>query len=177
MKRFLGIVFLSLFIIVPAKVSAAYSVDTSKGCEKNCEASAEYCESTCTIGIKNNTEALSQLNISLEVGEGVTIKAINTLNGWENLTGTSSKAQFITTSGEVSAESFDVAKVVLQYKEGVDCSLNVSVDGKEVTTVETTETKTVSTGASLPIIILIGGAVAAVSIYYVSKKNSKMYKI
>ena len=178
MKRFLGIVILSLFFVIPAKVSAAYTVDVSKGCEKNCNVTESgYCENTCTIGITDNTESLTSLNLDLQVGEGVTIKAINTESGWENLTGTSANAQFITTGNAVTASSFDLAKIVLQYKAGVDCSLKVNIDGKETKTVQTTETKTVSTGASLPIILLIGGAVAAVSIYFVSKKNSKMYKI
>ena len=86
-------------------------------------------------------------------------------------------------SGDVTSSTTTFGTFVFKYPSTLtelDCSATingVTIKTTTETTTETKETTNPSTGASLPVVILASGAAVAGVVYYVSKRNTKMYKI
>lgn len=176
MKKFLSLlVVLCVMVTLPMGVKA-FSLDTKNACEKSCPNKDGRCTQTCKINIKDNNRSLTDMNITLKYGTGVSVKSVNPSTGWENVSTSNDKLSFITNT-PVSTKDFTIATVVFDVENAeTDCTINVGIDNAsyEITVDQTTQVKT---GASLPIAIIGCGAVAAVAIYLTTKKSKKMYKI
>lgn len=193
MKRLLNLIFVfvvGLIVVMPFAVKANELTFSS---EKKCEApDAEgYCYMSVVIGMKDISGELNDVEVKITFNSSeVKYDSFIGQNAWENMGDTSiaNKAinlKFTNINGNFTGSTTTFGTFVYKYPStlsDLDCSAEISYLGKKVTTTETTTTTTTtvsnpSTGVSLPLAILAGGLVIAGVVYYVSKRNTKMYKI
>ncbi len=183
MKKFFCFIALVMAVgMLPLGVDAA-TLQTK--CDKSCPNESGKCTSTCKITAEGNNTTLSSFTAELQIlNDGVTVKDFNVGDGWEIMTPTDTDLasknipiSLVSTTG-VSSSNFTVATFTLEIEQDANCSLKLSNPsiGNEVTIEIETTTET-KTGAALPIAIIAVGALGAVVIYNVTKKNKKMYKI
>lgn len=187
MKKFLGFMAIAMAVVLLPMGAKAISFEPS--CTKSCPTANGKCTSTCTVKVSGNTTALSsvQAQLNFASSDGITVKNITPGDGWTKIAPAGSEVEVNGTpvsisfaSSGVSTSDFTLVTFTLELESAdVDCSLSLNVNGVEYKYEEETEIKTEnpSTGASLPIALVGVGAVGAVIIYSVTKKNKKMYKI
>lgn len=188
MKKFLGFMAVAMAVVLLPMGASALSFEPSCSKSKSCPESGK-CTSTCTVKVSGNTTALSsvQAQLNFASSDGITVKNITPGDGWTKVAPAGSEVEVNGTpvsisfaSSGVSTSVFTLVTFTLELESAdVDCSLSLNVNGVEYKYEEETEIKTEnpSTGASLPIALVGVGAVGAVIIYSVTKKNKKMYKI
>ena len=160
---------------------------------KNCETpdADGYCSTSVVLGMKDITSALNDVEITINFNSSeVVYGSFKGQNGWENVGETSIKNKtikltFKNVNGDVTSSTTTFGTFVFKYPStltDLDCS--ATINGVTIKTTETTtettekkETVNPSTGVSLPVAILVCGAAVAGVVYYVSKRNTKMYKI
>ena len=182
MKKLLSIIAISVMLLPLGAKAGEFKL----GCEKSCPTEDGKCTSVCTVKAEGNTSALSEFNGTLEVvGDGVKVTSLTPGTGWMKISPTDTELNSktiplnFTANPAISDNSFLLMTVNLELESSAtDCSLklyNAKMDIVTETTVETTTTT--KTGASLPVVIIAGGAIVAIAIYTVTKKNKKLYKI
>lgn len=178
MKKFLSIVALSMLLLIPLGAKAMTIQPIGSSCEKDTECPDDdgYCYATCGVKITGNTTSLNAIEWQINVPTGVEVVEVNaTPTGATVASGTSTSVNILFGTPITDSE-FNLATYRIKYTKDVDCSHTISLNG--VTTNMTVETTTtVSTGASLPIVIIACGVAAVGVIYIATKKNKKMYKI
>lgn len=178
-KKLLSILVIGVVaIILPVQASAAgFGLNGSCQKDSNCPDENDYCYSTCTVYVENNTTSLSQIEFTLDFvsGDAVEIIEMTGLNGWELMSGTSTSVSLLASSA-VTDSKFNVLEYRIRYAQDTDCTVRLGLDGAEITIDHETTTE-VETGAALPLTILACGIGAVAVIYVVTKKNKKLYKI
>ena len=194
MKKILNLFFVLVVGLIIALPYAVKAGEITFDAKKNCETpDAEgYCSTAVTLGMKDNTGSLNNVEITISFNSSeVKFGSFTGQNGWENMGDTSItnktiKLKFTNLSGDVTSSTTTFGTFVYKYPSTLtdsDCSATingVSVETTtttETTTTETKETVNPSTGVSLPVVILVSGLAIAGVVYYVSKRNTKMYKI
>ena len=179
MKKLLSILVIGVVVFLPLTAHAAGRITGS--CEKSERCEDGTCQSTCTIRVEGNTDALTTFegDFVFTPSGGAEIASVTPGEGWTNLNGTDWHMSFLASGEPISASDFVLATVVLNVNEDVTgCTLqltNPSV-GTEIE-IEIDVTEEVETGATLPLTILACGIGAGAVIYVVTKKNKKLYKI
>ena len=183
MKKLLSFLAIGVFAILPMSASA---LEFKWECENPCRnESTEKCEETCEVYLLGNTDLkdLSVTDVTLTLtgdADKVTLKSLTPAN--DNMEVESSRdgdviSMKFTNLTEIKTSKVELGTLVLELEDSaVDCSGYFTFKGVEYekTTEEPDEP---STGAALPVAILTCGVGAAAVIYFVSKKNKKMYKI
>lgn len=181
MKKILSVLLVGLLGIV-LYMPHASAAEVVFNCEKKCDLSSDdQCVSTCTFGITGNTTALATFNAVVELSpESVQMGEVKLNAGWENK-GTGTTLNLVNTNPEGVSDAditFGTFTVTMPRDlQGASCKITLKPTG--MTTVEQViEVEQIpSTGATLPLIVLGCGAAVAVGAYYVTRKNTKMYKI
>lgn len=179
MKKILTFLVLSVVVLLPFGAKAvsndiAFSCDQPKVCEEN---GTKNCQSTCTIGIKNNTASVTEVKFTLATkSTDATIKSVTPATGWTNLGDT--KSVDLIANAAVTDSTFNLATVIVETTDkATDCTLVLTREDGTIVEKKIETTETVKTGVSLPIAILACGVGAAIVIIAVTKKNNKMSKI
>lgn len=172
MKKLLGILVLCAMFVLPMR---AYAFDMPVDCEETCKNDNDQCIKTCKLKITGNTTTLTKLDVKITVTEGINILEVNPATGWIN-NGLISPISFENIDG-TNASSFDLATIVFDVTNaGEDCLIEFQLN--DVTKkIRKQKTETVNTGVSLPLVILLGGVALAGTVYVISRKSTKMYKI
>lgn len=180
MKKFISLLVLGVLLLVPIGAKAlSFEIDVREdSCTECTEPVDGVCTTICTIAIKNNSGDLGEVKLQIIPATGVTISEVTAANGW-TYSGTISDATFQSLL-PVSDSAFTLATFKQTFSSSVeDCSPTIRLeDGKEyqIPTPEPTPNPP-HTGVSLPVVILIGGVVVAITLYTITNKNKKMYKI
>ncbi|MBO7080046.1 MAG: hypothetical protein J6W64_09600 [Bacilli bacterium] len=191
MKRLLNLFFVLVVGFIMALPLAVNAEEVTFDATKNCETpdADGYCSTSVVLGMKDITSALNNVEITINFNSSeVVYGSFKGQNGWENVGETkisnkTIKLLFKNLSGDVTSSTTTFGTFVFKYPSTLtelDCSATingVTIKTTTETTTETKETTNPSTGASLPVVILASGAAVAGVVYYVSKRNTKMYKI
>lgn len=175
MKKFLGFIALAVLVILPIKASAAtrsisfvdngdfdadtgYFTVTVKGTQSGGSSITDPIQSTMTL-----------TNVEYVDGEEVVNGSWNVYREGTTLTFTPSVA--------VSDSSFTI--VTLKFKKidaNAECGVLFQCNDvtKKITPGKVTNPKT---GSALPYAVIMSGIVIACGVYYVTRKNAKLYKI
>ena len=174
MKKFLGFIALVVLVVLPLKVNAeSYGI--------NWEGTKPDDDGYFTVTVKgtqtgggtiDNFVATMTLN-NVEYVDGAEVT-----NGQWSVIRESTKLTF--TSGvAVSDANFTVA--TLKFKKidtAAECSVVFECLGTTKTvTPNPKTTKNPKTGSALPYAVIAVGAMMAVAVYYVTRKNTKLYRI
>ena len=179
MKKFIMLLVLGVLMFLPMRAMAlSFAIDEDKLSCTDCEETGDQCVTICTVAIKDSTETLEEIVLSIVPATGVTISDITPFGNW-TFSGSYSSATFTNLLGETNS-AFTLFTFKQTFDKSItDCSPMIRlVDGKEyiVPVPEPTE-EPAKTGVSLPVVILVGGAVLAITLYTITNKNKKMYKI
>lgn len=184
MKRLLSVLVISVALLLPMTANAATAkVDVS--CDnKACVDNGDTCQRTCSIGLVGDESfAVGKFEGTLTLSDSrVKLSKVTAADGWTNVNvGNLEKLNLTTTNGaNKTGSKIALATFVLDIPKGgdVDCTVTLTAGdyGKADIKVEVDE-EVVKTGATLPLAILACGIAAAGVVYFVSKKNTKMYKI
>ncbi|MEG1142799.1 MAG: hypothetical protein RSE41_10235 [Clostridia bacterium] len=181
MRKYLNIVafgVIGIVLLMPVKAAAT---KVAFNCEKNLvgETDGTYTE-TCTVGLTENTAPISVFNAKIALSEGLLVKKITPATGFENLSVDKNLVLKSTTTGGASGATINLGTIVISVPANAKNCL-ISLQPTSITApkidVEITIEQEVNTGVTLPLVILGVGVVAGGVIYYISKKNKKMYKI
>ncbi len=185
-KKLLSILVIgAVALALPISASA---LTISGKCEKE-ETCGTTCTSVCTVTVSNNTYELGAFSgtWSFSPAENASIVEVRAGDGWTLVSDPTSTAVSLEATGSVpvTASSFILFTVELEVEAGIEgCEFSLTgasfdratPDNTDITvTVETVTS--VSTGDTLPIVILACGIGAGVVIYVVTKKGKKIYKI
>lgn len=181
MKKFLSVLLVGLLGVV-LYMPYAYAAEVKFSCEKNCDlTSDDTCVSTCTFGVSGNTTKLSSFNAVIELSpESVQMGEIKLNEGWENMGSGTTLSLISTTEGGVSDAdiTFGTFTVTMPRDlQGASCKITLKPTGMSTVEQVVEVEQTPSTGVTLPLIVLGCGALVAFGAYYVTRKNTKMYKI
>ena len=185
MKKFIMLLVLGILVVLPIKVRGfAIDITNDKTSKTRCEESelcedGDYCVSNCVIYIKDNTDGIVD-PITLVIRPKLSTTEVSDITAADgfSFSGSASAAVFTPTSPVgVTDKEFKIASFKLTYPVGTDCSWSVGFTEEEIVEVPKPTPNQPSTGVSLPVAILIGGAALAVITYTMTNKNKKMYKI
>lgn len=183
MKKLLSFLAIGVVAILPMSASA---LKLDWDCEKSCRnEDTGKCEQTCKIYVTENTSLadLTVTDVTLTLtgdADKVTLKSLTPANKDFNVE-SSREGDVIsmkfTNLTEIKTSKVELGTLVLELEDSaVNCSGTFKLEGVEYEmTVD--EVEPVPGGTSLPIAIIACGVGAAAVIYFVSKKNKKMYKI
>ncbi len=179
MKKFFMLLVVGILLLPMAAKALSFEIDAREdSCTECTEPVDGVCTTICTIYIKNNTGGLGEIKLEIVPASGVTISDVTTFEGW-TYSGTLNNAVFQSLL-PVDESSFALATFKQTFSSSIeDCSPTIRLeDGKEypIPTPEPTP-EPPHTGVSLPVVILLGGAVLAITLYTITNKNKKMYKI
>lgn len=190
MKKVLNLFFVLVVGLVMAIPFVAKAEEVTFDATKNCETpdADGFCSTAIVLGMKDITSALNDVEITINFNSSeVVYGSFKGQNGWENVGETAIKNKtikltFKNLSGDVTSSTTTFGTFVFKYPSTLtelDCSATINGVTIKTTTEETEKKETVnpSTGASLPVVILVSGLAVAGVVYYVSKRNTKMYKI
>lgn len=183
MKKLLSFLAIGVVAILPMSASALkLDWDCAKSCRNE---DTGKCEQTCKIYVTENTSLadLTVTDVTLTLtgdADKVTLKSVTPANDDFNVESSRDGdviSMKFTNLTEIKTSKVELGTLVLELEDSaVNCSGTFKLEGVEYEmTVE--EPDEPSTGVSLPIAILACGVGAAAVIYFVSKKNKKMYKI
>lgn len=171
-KKFLGFIALAALIVLPIKANAATGVifNDNKACTPDPNDS-DYCTVTIT-GFNDQGSTVSTPFTSTMTLQGVEYVSSEGSNNW-SITVTGNQV-VMTPSAPETSESFNIG--VLRFKViSTPCSLTFECNDK--TTTITPPVKNPKTGNALPYAVIGAGIVIAGAVYYVTRKNTKLYKI
>lgn len=182
-KRFLGImtmVIAGVLFLAPTKADAARITLDCQGSEQLQE-NQTYLK-TCTIGLTGNTGAVDGFTGTITLSEGLTLGAnVNASEGWiGQITGNTITFTPTTLGSSVSTETIVFGTFTVNVPaDAKNCNIRVTptnISAPEVTVEIEVEQQT-QTGVALPMVVIGCGVVVAGVVYYLSKKNTKLYKI
>ena len=180
MKKFLGVLLVSVLGLVLYMPYAKAATEVKFECTKTCSLNeGDLCQSTCTFGLTGNTGSVTTFNAEVLLSpESVQMGELKLNEGWVNM-GSGTHLQLMTTTAVSDADiefgSFTVT--MPRDLNGASCNITLQPEGfGTVEQVVNTETQP-STGVTLPLIILGCGFALAIGAYYITRKNTKMYKI
>lgn len=186
MKKYLGL-FVTLLVaimVLPEVVSATPKISFVK---KECTSKTnDLCSSTITMYVEGTAAEIAALGYDSDQGVNTLSVAITFASSDTTIVsfakgalfggGTTTQPTFsLVSTSQLSGTKIELGTLTISYPSNVDCTVNVTVNG--TTDSVTTGTGTVTTGSSLPYIVLASGVVIAFGIYYVTKKQTKLYKI
>lgn len=188
MKKFITLLVLGV-LILPLSVKAfAIDQDRTK-CEKlECGTGDTECSSVCTIYINENTDALQSISLSITTQDRATVTEIIPEEQW-TYSGTYSSATFTAVDPlGVTDSSFKLFTLKQTYPKDIEncdilvdltngSTITIPVDPPDEPECQAGDPNCPNTGVSLPVIVLAGGAVLAITLYSLTNKNKKMYKI
>lgn len=181
MKKFLSVLLVGVLGLVLYMPYAKADTEVTFSCKKTCELTeSDMCQSTCTFGLKGNTSTITTFNAEIELSpESVQMGEIKLNDGWVNM-GSGTTLQLMSTTGvsdsEIEFGSFTVT-MPRDLGDGVKCNITLKPTGFETVQQEIVTETQPSTGVTLPLIVLGCGFAVALGAYYVTRKNTKMYKI
>ena len=178
MKKLLGFIALVALLIIPFKVSAAsYGVSfTNNGDLDN--------EGNFTITVKvtqSGNSSLTDFSAIMTLTNVTYVPEGNVTNrGWTVTTDPANPNKLNFSSGvAVTDSNFTVA--TLKFKKidtAAECNVVFEVDGSSKTvTPDKTPTENPTTGTVLPYAVIAVGIVMAGAVYYVTRRNTKLYRI
>lgn len=178
MKKCLSILVASMALLIPFNAKAA-SAQVKFTCDKKCVDNGDTCERTCDLSLTGDVGSVDKFTSELILSPGLTVTSVTegdpafVREGNDN-----SRLDFTNLSYGTPLSNVKLATIKVNVpKDAVDCSIQLKPTGFETIKVTVSTEQTVKTGATLPIAIIFCGAVAAGVVYYVSTKNTKMYKI
>lgn len=178
---FLVVGVMGLLLYMPSALAEQITFNCKKDCELT---SNDTCVSTCTFGISGNTAAISQwkAKVTLTPADKVQMGEIKLNDGWTLLPNEDKTTiELISTdpAGVSTPEIVFGSFTVTMPRDLGDetCKITLKPEGLEVIEETITPEPQPSTGVTLPLIVLGCGLAVAVGAYYVTKKNTKMYKI
>lgn len=174
MKKYFGLLVLGIALFLPMNASAATKVNFN--CDDKCVDTGDKCQKTCTLNLSGDSINITAFNATLKLSEGVTLADTKVAEGWDNSLSNGNNLAF-TANPAKTGTSIDIATFVFDVSKDGDCTIVLEPTGYENVEVDVTVEQTVETGASLPLAIIACAGVAAGVIYFVSRKNTKMYKI
>ena len=186
MKKFLGVLLVSVLGLVLYMPYVKAATEVTFNCKKTCELTeSDMCQSTCTLGFTGNTGTITTFNAQVLLSpESAQMGELKLNEGWSNMGNANNPTnlQLIATPG-VTEKDFTIGSFTVTVPrvdaQGNTVKCNITLQPEGFGTVEqvvTTETQP-STGVTLPLIILGCGFVLAIGAYYITRKNTKMYKI
>ena len=183
MKKLLSIIAISVMLLPLGAKAGEFKFD----CDKSCPTEDGKCTATCQVKVENpEAKDFSIINGKINIAsDGVKITKFTAGSGWTPITPSATDSLdgkelnvSLSANPSINSSEFILFSLNLEIEnKDVDCSLAFTPEGS--TTIETTieTTTTTKTGASLPVVIIAGGAIVAIAIYTVTKKNKKLYKI
>ena len=172
MKKFFGFIVLAVLVILPMKVSAAQYGISWTGSKPDAEGYFTVTVKGTQTG-ENKMEAFSS-TMTLTNVEFIEAQGIGT---WRVIRD-GLNLQFSTTV-PIEDASFDVATIKFKkVNTAEECNVLFTCDNGESKTV--TPEKAVTnpkTGSALPYAVIAIGVVMAAGVYYVTRRNEKLYKI
>ena len=176
MKKIMGLIFLiALVVILPAKVNAASWGMTYDSTDQDTDGyftvTLKGFQSDNPNGIESMSTTMTLTNVEL-VGEPVSsgtwtvVREGNTLN--------------FVTSVAVTDPEFTLATLTFKKTGAADDKCSITFKCNEVEKTVAPKTKTVKnpkTGNVLPYAVIMVGIVMAVGVYYITRSNTKLYKI
>ncbi len=180
MKKFLSFWLVGVLGVLLLMPSALAATKVKFECDKNCTVDADgMCTKTCTFGLTGNTEAITEFeaDIKLTPADKVQFKELKLNDGWTSISDDNLKIHLLSLESVSDADINFGSFTVTMPQDTVGCSISFTPKG--LTAVEQTLTpeKQPSTGVTLPIIVLTCGLGVAFVTYYITKKNTKMFKI
>lgn len=182
-KRFLGImtmVIAGVLFLAPTKADAARI-------ELKCTDSEQLQENqtflkTCTISLTGNTQAVDGFTGTITLSEGLTLGTeVIDGEGWiGQITGNTITFTPSTLGSSVTAETIVFGSFTVNVPaDAKNCNIRISPTNMPVpeVTVEIEVEQQTQTGVALPMVVIGCGVVVAGVVYYLSKKNTKLYKI
>lgn len=170
-KKFLGFIALAALIVLPIKANAAgYSIDWGKECVTDAS-NSDYCTITITGNITDGG------SISTPLSATMTLQGLNYISseGTSNWNVSVSDNQIIMTpSAPETNGTFTIGTIRFQ-KISEPCKATFTCN--EETKTVTPPVKNPGTGKALPYAVIGAGIVIAGVVYYVTRKNTKLYKI
>ncbi len=176
---FLVVGVLGLLLYMPSVMAEQVKFN----CEKDCKlTSDDTCITTCTFGITGNTATLTKwkATVSLSPADKVTMGEVKLNEGWSLIPNDDKTVIELLSSDPTGVSTPEIAFgsfTVTMPRDTVDCKITLKPEGLEVVEQNVTPEKQPSTGVTLPLIVLGCGLAVAIGAYYVTKKNTKMYKI
>ena len=174
MKKILGFIALAVLLVLPIKAHAASYGISWTGTKADAEGYFTVTVKASQTGNNSmesfsSTMTLTNVEFIDEGSEGI---------GTWRVTRDGLNLQFISTV-PVSDASFEVA--TLKFKKvntAEECSVLFTCDNGTSKTVTPSETvNNPKTGNALPYAVIAVGAMMAVGVYYVTRRNAKLYKI
>ena len=187
MKKFLGVLLVGVLGLVLYMPYAKADTEVTFSCKKTCELTeSDMCQSTCTTGMKGNTSNVTTFNADVLLSpDSVQMSELHLEPTWKTMDGSNTPTtslQLLTTSGTgITDSEFTIGTFTVTMPrdlgEGVKCNITLKPTGFGTVEQEITPEPQPSTGATLPLVILGCGLAIAVGTYYITRKNTKMYKI
>lgn len=185
MKKILAFLGLFVFLILPLSAKATTNVNFTCG---ECVDNGNSCLEKCSISLVGDETIVSNFKATLELSPGLELadssngnKTIEFADGWAWNSGIYGGTSFdFVANPAKTGTDIKVADFYIKVSKDAQkpCKISLKPQGFNNVEVEVTvEQTTVNTGASLPMLVLIGGIFVAGIIYCISKRSTKLYKI
>lgn len=171
MKKLI-LVGLFAMVLIPLKVLGAetYSIE----CSPNSVAPGQ--EKTCIV-YANNASNLTQFNATVTPLGYDNITAIDTAEGWTGTKNISTGEIALTASTPIAGAKVAIVSISFKidenWQEGDPCGINVQIGNTNIPWTPTPPNP--PTGSFVPYIILSGGLILAIGLYYVATKRKKIF--
>lgn len=170
-KKFLGFIALVVLVALPIKANAAgYGIDWGSECVTD-SSNSDY----CTVTIKGSITDGGSISAPLSATMSLQGLSYVSAEGSSNWSVTVSDNQIIMTpSAPETNGTFTIGTIRFQ-KISEPCKATFTCEGETKTV--TPPVKNPKTGNALPYAVIGAGIVIAGVVYYVTRKNTKLYKI
>ena len=170
-KKFLGFMALAVLVILPIKANAAsYGIGWSDTCKEDPNDS-NYCTVTITGTISDGGSISTALAATMTL-QGLEYDSAQGSGNW--LVTVSGTEITMTPSSPETNSQFTVGTIRFK-KISTPCKAEFVCEGKKTTV--TPPVTNPKTGNALPYAVIGAGIVIAGAVYYVTRKNTKLYKI
>lgn len=170
-KKFLGFIVLVALIALPVKANAeSYGISWGSKCETD-PTDSDYCTITVTGTISDGGSISTALDATMSLQGLEYISAQGNGNWLISVNGTQVT---LAPSAPETAANFTIG--TMRFKKISDpCKATFVCKGKTVTV--TPPVSNPKTGNALPYAVIGAGIVIAGAVYYITRKNTKLYKI
>ena len=176
MKKYLSLLVIGIALFFPLTANAAGTNKVNFDCTQ-CVDNGNGCQRVCKISMTGDSITLKEFSANLKLSSGLTIAKVEAASSWDNLGNNTNLNLVSKSTAGVTGTNIELATVTINVPKNGDCTIAIEPTNYETVTVDVTVDKEVKTGATLPMAIIAGGALAAAAVYVVSKRNTKMYKI
>ncbi len=191
MKKYLLTILFAILVIMPMGVNASLEFDMPTSTGSECEEGSNTCRAKVPVYASSTTGSAYIVEIGspivasiTDIGGAVTgIEVISSDKFEFTYDSATQKVTITPKQPTVEVNEKEIIGYIVSVFDktkgtGPDCGFSVDIEGTVVVPeIETEEPTNPETGVDLPIIILGVAAVAGIGVYFMTRKNTKMYKI